>query len=71
MQKFEYKVLGISATGDFFSSGGVVNFQALNDRLNELGADGWEVTGTTDINRGEGDTRSVLIILKKPLNDNN
>ena len=69
MKKFEYKVLEISATGGFFSGGGLVNFQALSDKLNELGREGWEVIGSTDINRNYGDTRDVMIILKRPLND--
>lgn len=69
MQKFEYKVLEVSATGGFLSGGGLVNFQALSDKLNELGQEGWEVISGTDINRHYGDTRNVMIILKRPLND--
>jgi len=69
MQKFEYKVLEVSAAGGFFSGGGVVNFQVLSDKLNELGRQGWEVIGSTDINRNYGDTRNVMIILKRPLNE--
>lgn len=69
MKKFEYKVLEISATGGFLSGGGVVNFQAVTEKLNQLGREGWEVIGTTDINRNYGDTRNVMIILKRPLND--
>lgn len=69
MKKFEYKVLEVSATGGFLSGGGLVNFQALSDRLNELGREGWEVINSTDINRNYGDTRNVMIILKRPLND--
>lgn len=69
MKKFEYKVLEISATGGLLSGGGVVNFQAVTEKLNQLGREGWEVIGTTDINRNYGDTRNVMIILKRPLND--
>ena len=67
MQKFEYKVLEISASGGFFSSGGVVDFQVLSNKLNELGAAGWEVISSTDINRYQGETRHVMIILQRPL----
>jgi biopolymer transport protein ExbD len=69
MQKFEYKVLEVNAAGGFLSGGGVVNFQALSDKLNEYGRQGWEVIVSTDINRNYGDTRNVMIILKRPLND--
>ncbi len=67
---YEYKVLEISATGGFLSGGGLVNFQAVTDRLNELGREGWEAISSTDINRNYGDTRNVMIIMKRPLNDN-
>jgi hypothetical protein len=69
MKKFEYKVLEISAMGGFLSGGGVVNFQAVTEKLNELGREGWEAIGATNINRDDGDTRTVMIILKRPLND--
>jgi len=70
MKMYEYKVLEISATGGFLSGGGLVNFQAVTDRLNELGREGWEAISSTDINRNYGDTRNVMIIMKRPLNDN-
>lgn len=70
MQKFEYKVLDISEISGFWSSGGKFNYQEICDKLNELGRQGWEVVNATDINRYEGITRSVMIILKKQLNDN-
>jgi hypothetical protein len=70
LKKFEYKVLEVSAAGGFFSGGGVVNFNALNDKLNEPGLDGWELIASTDINRYQGETRNVMIILKRPINEN-
>jgi hypothetical protein len=44
MHKFEYKVLDIPAAKGWWSSGGKVDFQALNNKLNELGREGWEVS---------------------------
>jgi hypothetical protein len=62
MKKYEYKVLDVLAKGFF---GGKVDFQELSDRLNELGEEGWEVTGMEDTNMYEGASRSIVIILKR------
>lgn len=70
MQKFEYKILDVPATKGWWSSGGKVNFQELSNKLNELGHEGWEVIGSTDLNRYHGESRNVMIILKRKLNDN-
>jgi len=47
-----------------------VDFELLNEKLNELGREGWEVVNATDVNMHLGETRDVMIILKRPLNDN-
>ena len=68
--KFEYKLPDVPATKGWWSSGGKVNFQELTDKLNELGREGWEVAVSTDLNRYHGESRNVMIILKRQLNDN-
>ena len=68
MRKFEYKVLDVVAGG--WWSGGEINHQELADKLNELGRQGWEVVSCTDLNRTNGASRSVIIIMKRPINDN-
>jgi hypothetical protein len=45
--------------------GGKVDFQALSDKLNELGEEGWEVVAMEDTNMYEGASRSIVIILKR------
>jgi hypothetical protein len=70
MRKFEYKVLAVPTNRSWFGWGGKVNFQELSEVLNELGRDGWEVINGTDINRYQGETGNVMIILKRPLSDN-
>jgi hypothetical protein len=45
--------------------GGKVDFQALNEKLDELGADGWEVVTMEDTNMYEGASRSIVVILKR------
>ncbi|MBI5857072.1 MAG: DUF4177 domain-containing protein [Sphingobacteriales bacterium] len=57
-------------TGGIFSSGGKFNFQEITNSLNDLGKAGWEVVGCTDINRYGGTSKNIMIILKRPINDN-
>lgn len=66
MNHFEYKVLDIPAKGFF---GGKINYQQLADKLNELGAQGWELITSTDTNMWEGASRGIILILKRPLNN--
>ena len=69
MKKFEYKVLDVVTTG-WWWGGGRVNHQELAEKLNEFGKEGWEVVSSTSVNRYYGSSRSVMIILKKPVNNN-
>ena len=69
MQKFEYKILDLPASGTW--TGSVkVDLQQLTTTLNELGRQGWEIVNGMDINRAYGATIDVIIILKRPLTDN-
>ncbi|MEI9807396.1 MAG: DUF4177 domain-containing protein [Bacteroidota bacterium] len=67
MQKFEYKLLDLS-TKRWWS--GRIDHQELTSKLNDLGKEGWEAVSCSDINKWEGASRSVTIIMKRPLNDN-
>ncbi|MEO7923186.1 MAG: DUF4177 domain-containing protein [Chitinophagaceae bacterium] len=69
MQKFEYKLLDVPAIKGWWSIGGKVDFQELSNKLNVLGREGWEVVASTDLNRYHGESRNVMIILKRPLTD--
>jgi hypothetical protein len=69
LQQFEYKILEVPA-GSWWSSGGKVDFQILSNKLNELGREGWEVVSSTDLNRYQGQSRNVMIILKRSINEN-
>jgi hypothetical protein len=62
MKKYEYKVLDVVAKGFF---GGKVDFLALNEKLDELGEEGWEVVAMEDTNMYEGASRSIVVILKR------
>ncbi|WP_207494205.1 DUF4177 domain-containing protein [Aridibaculum aurantiacum] len=65
MKRFEYKLLDVPTK--FSWSGGKINLQELTSKLNQLGAQGWEVVNTTDTNMTHGATRGLVIILKKEL----
>ncbi|MFO0830612.1 MAG: DUF4177 domain-containing protein [Phycisphaerales bacterium] len=65
MQKWEYATVMVEATGVFV--GGKVDVQALRETLNNAGREGWEVCGVFETNMQEGRTRSVVVLLKRPL----
>jgi Domain of unknown function (DUF4177) len=65
MKKFEYKILDVPTKGWF---GGRVDYEALQEKLNENGALGWEVASATGTNMYEGGSRAVIIILKREKN---
>lgn len=52
--------------------GGLINPKVDTDevaqRLNELGNVGWELVSTSDLNAGQGKTRGLLAIFKRPAN---
>ncbi len=47
--------------------GGKIDGQHFNDRLNELGEEGWELVSTLDTNFTNGGTRDVVAVLKRPM----
>jgi len=67
MKRFEYYVLDV-ATGGFWSGGGKIDAQELTNKLNELGRQGWELASSVDLNMAQGQSRSVLIMLKREIN---
>ncbi len=66
MTKWEYMTLVLPAKG-FFLGGGKIDGRMLNDRLNELGREGWELVNVFDTNMDAGKTRDVFAFLKRPL----
>ncbi len=63
MRTFEYLTMAIGTSGWF--SGGKIDLEALNRRLNELGQEGWELVSTVDTNKNYGEPREVILFLKK------
>jgi hypothetical protein len=54
----------IKATGWF--AGGKVDAEVMNDKLNALGSEGWELACGFDTNKLYGETRDVVLIFKRP-----
>ena len=62
MEKFEYKVVTYD-TGGF--SGGKVDALRMEEQLNLVGNDGWEMVSCTSTNMNEGASRSIVCIFKR------
>jgi hypothetical protein len=62
--QWEYMVLDVGVSG--FWLGPDLDGDALTSKLNELGVDGWEAVGLTSMALGEGRTKDLVIILKRP-----
>ncbi|NEU66132.1 DUF4177 domain-containing protein [Spirosoma agri] len=68
MKKFEYRVLDVAAGGGFWTGGGAIDVQELTDKLNELGQQGWEVVSSVDLNMTQGQSRAIIVMLKRQIN---
>ena len=62
MEKFEYKVVTYDPKGFF---GGNVEENQIEDQLNMLGNDGWEMVSCTSSNQSYGSTKSLVCIFKR------
>lgn len=62
MKQFEYKTIVSDAKGFW---GGKVDKEEMEQSLNELGAQGWELISTTNSNESYGSTRYVISIFKR------
>ncbi|MBQ9425704.1 MAG: DUF4177 domain-containing protein [Erysipelotrichaceae bacterium] len=65
MDNFEYKVVTYDTKGFF---GGNVEPDQLENQLNLLGYDGWELVSCTSTNQSYGSSRSIVCIFKRKKN---
>jgi len=65
MEKFEYKVLVYDTKGFL---GGSVDIKQLENQLNLLGCDGWEMVSCTSTNQSYGSSKSIVSIFKRKKN---
>ncbi len=59
---WQYKVEHVEAKGLF---GGKVEDNVVEDRLNRLGAEGWELVSTASTTGDFGGTQKVIFIFKR------
>ena len=64
MTRWEYYTYKVEAEGLI---GGHVDVEKIDQRLNELGREGWELVAVCDTNSFEGSSRYVLFSFKRPL----
>ena len=62
--QWQYKTVMIHATGWF--AGGKVDGDIMEERLNGLGSEGWELVSAFDTSKLYGETRDVILIFKRP-----
>lgn len=60
--KWEYKTIKLQAYGFL---GGKIDEGGLDKMMNDLGDQGWEISGAFDTNMQAGTTRDVVIIFKR------
>lgn len=61
-KKVVYKILSKNDSGWFTTK---INFGELEEDLNRLGHEGWDLVTSLDINEYQGGTKKVALILKK------
>ncbi len=61
--KFEYKTIKFATSG---LMGGDVKTDKFDEYLNELGCQGWELVNAVGTNVGNGATKYIVAIFKKP-----
>ncbi|QUY41407.1 DUF4177 domain-containing protein [Acaryochloris sp. 'Moss Beach'] len=62
MPSFEYKTIKLATTGVFKRNFDEVK---LDEYMNQLGAEGWELVSAFDINRHQGGSQDVVAIFKR------
>lgn len=66
MEKFEYHTLIYNTEG---FTGGKVDGNDFQNKLNALGSQGWELVSCVSTNQGNGFTRSIVSIFKKRITE--
>lgn len=64
MIKWEYQTLKMM-TGGFL--GGKLDEDDFEDELNRYGEEGWEVVSCFDTSYGQGTSREVIVVFKRPM----
>ncbi len=62
MEKFEYKVVTYDTKGFW---GGTVETRQIEEKLNLLGDDGWEMVSCTSTSQSYGASKSIVCMFKR------
>ena len=60
--QWEYKTIKLSTKGFL---GGKFDEAALDEVMNQLGSEGWELVTGFDTNQRPGETRDIVVIFKR------
>lgn len=60
--KWEYKTIKLATTG---FSGGKLDEHKLDEYMNQLGEQGWELVSAFDTNKGSGESRDIVAVFKR------
>ena len=63
MKKWEYRTIKLETTGWFV--GGKLDEVKLDEHMNALGRDGWELVSAFDTNQAHGASREVIVMFKR------
>ena len=63
MTKWEYKTIKLAATGWF--AGGNLDEGMLDEYMNLLGRDGWELVSAFDTSQAYGASRNIVAIIQE------
>jgi hypothetical protein len=62
LEKWEYTSIKAETKG---FTGGILELEAFNAKLNELGEQGWELVSCVSTNAAYGTTREVIAVFKR------
>jgi hypothetical protein len=62
MEKWEYTSFKIKTKG---FSGGILDIDDFDAKLNEFGEQGWELISCISTNMGQGATREIVAVFKR------
>ena len=64
MERWQYQTVQFEGKGVM---GGILDLNAFQDELNQLGSDGWELVTCFDTNMSQGQTRYVIAVFKRKI----
>jgi hypothetical protein len=62
MDRWQYQTVQFETKGFL---GGILDLDAFQDTLNQLGSQGWELVTCFDTNMSEGQSRYVIAVFKR------